>query len=68
MKKKTEAEKRAQAKYDQTHKEQFKTYLLKYGLTNPDNQKIVEKLDSVENRQDYIRRLILADIEKGDTQ
>ncbi len=68
MKKKTDAEKRAQAKYDQTHKEQFKTYFLKYGLTNPDNQKIVEKLDSVKYKQDYIRQLILADIEKGDTQ
>lgn len=67
MRKKTEAEKRAQAKYDQTHKEQFRTYLLKYGVTNPDNQKIIEKLDSEPNKQDYIRRLILADIEKSGT-
>ena len=67
MRKKTEAEKRAQAKYDQTHKEQFCTYLLKYGVTNPDNQKIIEKLDSEPNKQDYIRRLILADIEKSGT-
>ena len=61
---KTDAEKRAQAKYDQEHKEQFKVYSLKYGLTDEDNRKIVAKLDSVENRQAYIRSLILADIQR----
>lgn len=65
MAKKTDAEKRAQAKYDKSHKEQFKSYYLKYGLTDPDNQKIVDKLSKVENRQEYIRKLILADIEKN---
>ena len=65
MAKKTDAEKRAQAKYDKSHKEQFKTYFLKYGLTDPDNQKIIDKLSKVENRQEYIRKLILADIEKN---
>lgn len=65
MAKKTDAEKRAQAKYDKSHKEQFKTYFLKYGLTDPDNQKIVDKLSKVENRQEYIRKLILADIKKN---
>lgn len=65
MKKKTEAEKRAQAKYDLDHKEQFKTYFLKYGLTDPDNQKIVKKLDNVSNRQAYIRKLILDDIARN---
>lgn len=62
---KTDAEKRAQAKYDLAHKEQFKTYSLKYGLTDPDNQKIVEKLSKVENKQAYIRDLILEDIKKN---
>ena len=62
---KTDAEKRAQAKYDKSHKEQFKTYYLKYGLTDPDNQKIIEQLDKVPNKQDYIRNLILADIQKN---
>lgn len=62
---KTEAEKRAQAKYDKEHKEQFKTYSLKYGLTDPDNQKIVEKLNKVQNKQAYIRDLILDDIRKN---
>lgn len=65
MAKKTDAEKRAQAKYDKSHKEQFKSYYLKYGLTDPDNQKIVAKLDKVPNKQDYIRNLILADIQKN---
>ena len=65
MAKKTDAEKKAQAKYDINHKEQFKSYYLKYGLTDPDNQKIVEKLDIVPNKQDYIRNLILADIQKN---
>ena len=50
MAKKTDAEKKAQAKYDKSHKEQFKSYYLKYGLTDPDNQKIVVKLDKVPNK------------------
>lgn len=62
---KTDAEKRAQAKYDLAHKEQFKTYSLKYGLTDPDNLKIVEKLSKAENKQAYIRGLILDDIKKN---
>lgn len=65
LKDKTEAQKRAQAKYDTEHKEQFKTYSLKFGLTNPDNVKIVEKLNKVENRQEYLRKLILDDIAKN---
>ena len=63
--KKTDAEKRAQAKYDLDHKEQFKTYSLKFGLTNPDNIKIVEKLGKVPNKQEYIRKLILDDIKRN---
>ena len=62
---KTEAQKRAQAKYDLAHKEEFKTYFLKYGLNDPKNQKIVEKLSKVENKQAYIRDLILEDINKN---
>ena len=65
MKKKTDAEKRAQAKYDLEHKEQFKTYSLKFGLTNADNVKIIEKLANVPNKQEYIRNLLLADIQKN---
>ena len=62
---KSDAEKRAQAKYDKEHKEQFKTYSLKYGITDPENQKIIEKLNNVNNKQAYIRRLILEDIAKN---
>ena len=62
---KTDAEKRAQAKYDKEHKEQFKTYSLKYGVTDPANQKIIEKLANVDNKQAYIRQLILDDIKKN---
>ena len=65
MKKKTDAEKRAQAKYDLEHKEQFKTYSLKFGLTNADNVRIIGKLANVPNKQEYIRNLILADIQKN---
>lgn len=63
--KKTEAEKKAQAKYDAEHKDQFKVYSLKFGLTNPENVKIVEKLANVPNKQDYIRSLIIEDIRKN---
>lgn len=62
---KTDAEKRAQAKYDKEHKEQFKTYSLKYGVTDPENKLIVEKLANVDNKQAYIRNLILDDIKKN---
>ncbi|MBR2555141.1 MAG: hypothetical protein IKE94_09800 [Aeriscardovia sp.] len=63
--KKTEAQKRAQAKYDKEHKEEFKVYSLKFGLTNPDNVRIVEKLANQSNKQAYIRDLILDDIKKN---
>ncbi len=63
--KKTDAERRAQAKYDLDHKDQFKTYSLKFGLTNPDNLKIIDKLANVPNKQEYIRKLILDDIAKN---
>ncbi len=65
MRKKTDAEKKAQAKYDKEHKEQFRCYHLKYGLTDPDNQKVVKQLDSVPNKQAYIRKLVLDDIKKN---
>lgn len=63
--KKTEAQKRAQTKYDKEHKEEFKVYSLKFGLTNPDNVRIVEKLANQSNKQAYIRDLILDDIKKN---
>ena len=62
---KTDAEKRAQAKYDLAHKEKFKRFNLKYNTEDPENQKIIDKLGRVENKQEYIRNLILADIRKN---
>lgn len=50
-------------KYDQKfHKENYKRYgiLLRFGM----DDSIIEKLDSAENKTDYIRQLILADIQK----
>ena len=40
----------------------------KYGITDPENQKIIEKLNNVNNKQAYIRRLILEDIAKNGIQ
>ena len=51
VRQKTEAEKRAQAKYDKEHKEQFKSFHLKYGLTDPENAKIVAKLSSLKEQR-----------------
>lgn len=61
--KKTDAEKRAQAKYDQVHKDEFKNFHLKFRIEG--NEDILQKLESVENKQGYIRQLIQADIEKS---
>ena len=60
---KSEAEKRAQARYDEAHKAEFKNYHFKFRIEG--NEQIITKLESVANKQDYIRQLILADIEKS---
>lgn len=50
-------------KYDQKfHKENYKRYGILFRLGADDS--IIEKLESTENRTDYIRQLILADIQK----
>jgi hypothetical protein len=53
----TEAKKKANAKYDATHTTQF---MVK--LNNGTDKDIIEKLESVDNRQGYIKSLIRADI------
>lgn len=63
LKKKTEAEKRAQRKYDEVHKAEFKSYHLKYRRGK--NDAVIKKLDSVANKQGYIEALILEDIKKN---
>ena len=55
----TEAKKKANAKYDAGHTTQF---MMK--LNNSTDKDILEKLDSVENKQGYIKNLIRADINK----
>lgn len=55
----SEAQKRAQAKYD---KENTKQYMFK--LNKIYDQDIIEMLDSQRNRQGYIKDLIRADIER----
>lgn len=55
----TEAERRATKKYDKAHTRQF---TLKFNLKT--DKDILEKLDSVENKQGYVKALIRADIDK----
>ena len=56
----SEAQKRAQAKYDAANTKQVR---LKLNIkTDAD---ILEKLESVPNKQGYIKELIRADIKKG---
>ena len=45
------------------NREKKTAYLLRYN--NEYDKEIIEKLNSVENRNDYIRQLILADIKKN---
>lgn len=58
---KTEAEKRASAKYDALHTKQIK---LKLNLKH--DADILEKLDSVDSKQGYIKSLIRKDIKTAE--
>ena len=55
----SEALKKAVAKYDATHTRQIK---MKLNLES--DKDILEQLDSVENKQGYIKELIRADIKR----
>lgn len=59
----TEAQLRAQKKYDETHKDKFKNYHIKFNVK--DDAEVIFRLDTVYNRTDYIRQLILDDIKRG---
>lgn len=64
----SDAQKRARNKYDQEHKDEFKNY--HFRLNKENDSDVIAKLESVQNKQGYIKSLILADIEKnvkGDT-
>lgn len=59
----TEAQKRAQRKYDTGNKDKFRQIQLK--LNKDDDADILAKLDSLDNKQGYIKELIRKDIKGG---
>lgn len=59
----SEAALRAQKKYDTSHKDDYKTYNLKF--SKKADAEIIFRLDTVPNKIDYIRELIKKDIEGG---
>lgn len=63
MARKTEAEKRAQAKYDREHKDEFANYHLK--VRKDGNELIIQKLKTVDKKQTYILELIREDIKRN---
>ena len=60
MAKSREAGLRAQKKYDEAHKDLFKNYHFK--LNREDDADIIAKLESVDNKQGYIKDLIRKDM------
>ncbi|MBQ1297439.1 MAG: hypothetical protein IIY21_25570 [Clostridiales bacterium] len=56
----TEAQKRAQKRYDEANKDKFRMIHLK--LNRETDADIIEKLEQSENIQGYIKELIRADI------
>lgn len=56
----TEAQKRAQKRYDEANKDKFRMIHLK--LNRESDADIIEKLEQSENIQGYIKELIRADI------
>ena len=57
----SDAQKRAQKKYDEAHRDQWRFIYLK--LNKETDEKIVKKLEEVDNKQGYIKSLIIKDIE-----
>ncbi len=58
----TEAALRAQKKYDQANKDKYKNVFIK--VNRETESDIVEKLESVDNVQGYVKGLIRSDIQK----
>lgn len=56
----TEAQKRAQKKYDEANKDKWRMIHLK--LNRETDADIIKKLESVEGIQTYIKQLIRADL------
>lgn len=59
----SEAQKRAQKKYDETHRGQYRMIHLK--LNKEADRDIIERLEESGNIQGYIKNLIMKDIEGG---
>ncbi|MBQ6968061.1 MAG: hypothetical protein IJP84_09200 [Lachnospiraceae bacterium] len=59
----TDAQKRAQKKYDEAHKDQWRMVHLK--LNKEKDKAIIEKLESSGNIQGYIKNLIMQDLKGG---
>ena len=59
----TEAQKRAQKKYDEANKGRWRMVHLK--LNKETDKAIIEKLESVGNIQGYIKNLIIQDLKGG---
>lgn len=60
----TEAQKRAQKKYDEANKGKWRMIHLK--LNKETDAAVIEKLEASDSMQGYIKSLILKDIEKGE--
>jgi hypothetical protein len=58
----TEAQKRAQKAYDEKNKGKFRNFCLK--LNRETDKDIIEKLESVDSMQGYIKSLIRKDLEQ----
>lgn len=56
----SEAQKKAQKRYDEANKDKWRMIHLK--LNKETDSVIIEKLESVDNIQGYIKSLILADL------
>ena len=60
MAKDREVRLRAQKKYDDVHRDNYKTYLVKCNKATEAD--IIDRLDAVDNKQGYIKDLIRKDI------
>lgn len=57
----TEAQKKAQKAYDERNKGKFRNFCLK--LNRESDKDIIEKLETVDSMQGYIKSLIRKDVE-----
>ena len=59
----SEAQRRALANYDKAHKDDFKRYNLR--LHKENDAAIIDQIEKQDNKQGYIKQLILEDIKKN---